>query len=146
MKKVQKNWSHELKCTTSCYYENVGLQGERQTKNHWHIKSETCLLCYQDAGDKLTALFEPCLARGCSRISFEIRRSMDDSVATSSPLTINLNTKVKKLLKKKRKSVPMKIATFTTKTKGAKVRTKLKKHSHSGHKCVCYTTIMVLLK
>jgi len=34
LKKVKKNWSHELKCATSYYYKNVSHQGERRTKNH----------------------------------------------------------------------------------------------------------------
>jgi len=41
LKKVKKNWSHELKHVTSYYYENVSWQGERRTKNYWHSRPET---------------------------------------------------------------------------------------------------------
>ena len=35
LKKVKKNWSHELKRASSHYYENVRCQVERRTLNHW---------------------------------------------------------------------------------------------------------------
>jgi len=34
LKKVKKNWSHELKRVTSHYYANVSCQGKRRTENH----------------------------------------------------------------------------------------------------------------
>jgi len=48
LKKVKKNWSHEMKHATSHYYENVSRQGERRTENHWNSRPETHPLCYQD--------------------------------------------------------------------------------------------------
>jgi len=49
LKKVMKNWSHELKCASSHYYENARRHIERWTKKHWHSRAETHLLCYHDA-------------------------------------------------------------------------------------------------
>jgi len=46
LKKVQKNWFHELKRASSHYYENVKCQVERRTLNLWHgrLKVGTCPL------------------------------------------------------------------------------------------------------
>jgi len=68
--------------------KTVSRQGEWWTKNHWHIRPVTYPLCYQKdtlESNKLTAslLFERSHARRCGQISFEIRRYMGGSVATS---------------------------------------------------------------
>jgi len=96
MKKLKKNWSHELKRENSHYHENARRQDGRLTHNHWHGRLEMYPLCYQvDAGYvtnlKVTALFEPCHARRYGGISFEIRRSMGGSITSSFKLTIRLD-------------------------------------------------------
>jgi len=48
LKKVKKNWSHELKRVASHYNENVRCQGERETENHWHTRPETYPLHWDD--------------------------------------------------------------------------------------------------
>jgi len=50
LKKVKKNWSHELKHSTSHHYENVKHHGKRRTKNHCHSRPETHLLHYWELG------------------------------------------------------------------------------------------------
>jgi len=47
LKKVKKNWSHELKRASSDYYENIRCQHTWWTYNHWHGRLETYPLRYQ---------------------------------------------------------------------------------------------------
>jgi len=46
LKKVKKNWSHELKRASSHYYKNVRRQGKTRTENHQHSRCETYPLRY----------------------------------------------------------------------------------------------------
>jgi len=65
LKKVKKNWSHELKRATSNYYENIGRQGESQTEKPLALQTwnaSTTLPGRQRLSEKLT-LLEPSHAR-----------------------------------------------------------------------------------
>ena len=85
MKKVKKNWSHELKrASIHLRKRRASSQEANPQPLAWQAWNLSVRLQDQRRfSDKVAALFEPRHARWYGRISFEIGRSIGGSVATS---------------------------------------------------------------
>jgi len=85
LKKVKKNWSHELKRASiqlpKCKAPNREANPQHLAWQTWKVSIR--LPDQYWLSDKVTALFELRHARRYGRISFEIGRSVGSSVATS---------------------------------------------------------------